>query len=156
MLAAAVVAAIALKGRVKRALFGDPIPGVQRMSSPFGPRVDPITGGHGFHNGVDLPAPRGTPVRAVEAGVIEVVGQDSVNGNWLRLRIQNGAAAGWGAAYCHLSKIDVARGQSVARGEHLGEVGSTGRSTGPHLHFTLRDPAGRAVDAAGSWVEGAS
>lgn len=109
--------------------------GTYRVTSGFGPRLHPITlepGKH--HNGVDFAAPTGTAVYAVAPGKVLVVGRnEAINGNWVK--VDHGG--GWATAYLHLSRVDVTQGQDVKAGQVLGGVGSTGRSTGPHLHFIL-------------------
>ena len=103
------------------------------LTSPFGYRVHPITGNTDFHTGVDLAAPMGTKIGAAWAGVVAETGADSVNGNYVKV-IHSGTVC---TSYNHLSRIDVSVGQRLSRGQTLGLVGSTGVSTGPHLHFEL-------------------
>jgi murein DD-endopeptidase MepM/ murein hydrolase activator NlpD len=106
------------------------------VSRSFGWGVDPIDGSHRFHGGVDLPAPAGTPVRAVAPGRVASVAEEG--GYGLRVVVEH--AGGWSTTYSHLSGADVTPGQRVGRGDRLGSVGNSGRSTGPHLHFeALRD-----------------
>ncbi len=99
------------------------------LTSPFGPR------GARFHPGVDIAADQGTPVAAARAGV--VVYADWA-GTYGRLVVVAHGRAGVQTYYAHLSRISVAVGERLARGERLGRVGSSGRSTGPHLHFEIR------------------
>jgi len=126
--------------------FARPVVAV-RISSPFGHRTDPITKKKGtYHNGVDFSAVRGTPVHAPEAGVVvrvdrDDVGKGEVNGNAVHIK----AASGRIWSMLHLSQVVVQRGQPVAAGQLVGRVGSTGRSTGPHLHLSLRE-GGQYVD----------
>ncbi|MBC5579999.1 M23 family metallopeptidase [Anaerofilum sp. BX8] len=103
------------------------------LTSPFGYRVHPITGKTDFHTGVDLAAPLGTPAAAVWPGVVAETGFDDINGNYVKV-IHSGSVC---TTYNHLSQISVKTGQSLKRGETVGLVGSTGVSTGPHLHFEL-------------------
>jgi len=111
------------------------------VSSPFGWRKDPIDGSRSFHEGVDLPAPVGTPVVAVAPGRVLEVGRRG--GYGLEVVVEHDG--GWRTRYAHLSSTQVSPGERIARGDRLGSVGSTGRSTGPHLHFeALRD--GKIVD----------
>lgn len=105
------------------------------VSSAFGLRADPFTGRRSFHRGVDIAAPRGTPVRATQGGRVAAVGRGAVLGNYI---IVSHYLAGYSSLYGHLDRIHVSRGQTVRRGQTLGRVGSTGRSTGPHLHFEIR------------------
>lgn len=108
-----------------------PVEGV--LSSPFGYRIHPITGKTDFHTGVDLAAPEGTPIVTVWPGVVAETGQDDINGNYIKVI----HSANICTTYNHLSRIDTAVGQQVVRGQTIGLVGSTGVSTGPHLHFEL-------------------
>lgn len=105
------------------------------VSSGFGLRADPFTGRRSFHRGVDIAAPRGTPVRAAQGGRVAAVGRGAVLGNYI---IVSHYLAGYSSLYGHLDRIHVSRGQTVRRGQTLGRIGSTGRSTGPHLHFEIR------------------
>ncbi len=115
-------------------------------TSGFGGRKDPITGRHRAHRGMDIAAARGTPVRPTRAGVVEASGVSGSYGNYVV--VDHGG--GWKSRYAHLDERRVAEGQQLSGGEVLGTVGSTGRSTGPHLHFELeRD--GVAVDPA-AWL----
>ena len=103
-----------------------------KISSGFGYRTDPFTGKKKFHNGIDLRAGMGTETFAMLTGIIAMVGRDSSRGNYVMIRHGN-----YVVTYCHLSRILVSQGQMVEPGETVGLVGSTGRSTGPHLHLTL-------------------
>jgi murein DD-endopeptidase MepM/ murein hydrolase activator NlpD len=106
------------------------------IESPFGPR------GIGFHPGIDLSAPTGTPVGAAAAGRVVFAGFDGGGyGNLVEVAHGNGVLS----MYAHLSAFSVSVGQSVATGTRVGRVGSTGESTGPHLHFEVR-VRGAAVD----------
>ena len=112
-----------------------------RLGSLFGNRIDPFNGHLAFHSGVDFAAPTGTPVRAAAGGRVQAVGALGGYGNRVEVDHGNGLAT----RYAHLSRIFVKEGQVVTPGQALGAVGSTGRSTGPHLHFeVLRD--GQFVD----------
>ncbi|RJS47444.1 M23 family metallopeptidase [Nocardioides cavernaquae] len=104
------------------------------LTSGFGSRVHPITGEVRVHTGIDMAAPTGTPVRAVTDGVVEVAGPSSGYGNLITIR----HASGIETYYGHLSRIDVRPGDTVSAGELIGAVGSTGNSTGPHLHLEVR------------------
>lgn len=103
------------------------------MTSPFGYRTHPITGKLDFHTGIDLATPEETPVAAAWSGVVAETGCDRVNGRYVKL-LHSGTVC---TSYNHLSRIDVTVGSRVRRGETVGLVGSTGVSTGPHLHFEL-------------------
>ena len=114
-----------------------------RVTSPFGMREHPILGGERAHKGIDLAAPRGTPVYAPADGVVERAGPFSSYGNYIA--IEHGADME--TRYGHLSRIVVSAGETVKKGELIGYVGSTGRSTGPHLHYEVRVD-GHAVNPA--------
>jgi murein DD-endopeptidase MepM/ murein hydrolase activator NlpD len=104
------------------------------LTSGFGYRRDPFTNEMHFHRGVDLAAAVGTTVRAALDGKVVVVGSDPVLGNYILIRHQ----ISYSTLYGHLSRIWVSRGSTVTRGQRIGAVGNTGRSTGPHLHFEIR------------------
>ncbi|WP_119169344.1 M23 family metallopeptidase [Algihabitans albus] len=108
----------------------DPVP---KISSGFGPR------GSGWHAGIDLPAPVGTPVQAVASGVVVRASAHPVFGRVVLQRLGSGSGPGLGvyAVYAHLEIFAVRPGELIAAGDRIGTVGSTGRSTGPHLHFSL-------------------
>jgi murein DD-endopeptidase MepM/ murein hydrolase activator NlpD len=116
-------------------------PAAGRLSSGFGARVDPLGHGADFHPGLDIAAPKGAPVVAAAAGEVVHAGPAGTYGNMIAVRHADGTET----RYAHLSAVDVKTGDRVAAGAHLGAVGSTGRSTGPHLHFEVRK-AGKAVD----------
>ncbi len=116
----------------KRAGMVQPV-GNARMSSGFGMRFHPILGYGRFHKGVDFAAPHGTPIRAVTDAVVAFAGRNAGYGNHVRLS-HSGAL---GTSYSHMSRIIVAPGSRVAQGQVIGYVGSTGLSTGPHLHFEV-------------------
>ena len=113
----------------------------RNVSSGFGSRWHPILGGYRFHAGIDLVAPVGTLILATAPGIITQSGWCGAYG--LCVTVDDGN--GYHTLYGHLSRIDVIAGQSVALGQRLGLVGSTGRSTGPHLHYEVRIN-GRPVD----------
>lgn len=101
----------------------------------FGVRGNPFGGGASeYHSGQDISAPRGTPVIAPADGTVVHAGWQSGYGNLVTVDHGNGLSTRYG----HLSKVEVAEGQEIRRGELLGLVGSTGRSTGPHLHYEVR------------------
>jgi murein DD-endopeptidase MepM/ murein hydrolase activator NlpD len=103
----------------------------ERISRGYGWGADPIHGRRRFHRGVDLPAPAGTPVLSLADGRVQQVGRRG--GYGLQVLVEH--ANGWTTRYAHLSDVDVRPGDRVTRGHRLGRVGSSGRSTGPHLHF---------------------
>jgi murein DD-endopeptidase MepM/ murein hydrolase activator NlpD len=108
-----------------------PVRGV--LSSPYGWRVDPIAKVDRFHSAIDLAAPQGTPVRATMDGRVSRVATNSVYGKYIILTHQGG----YQSLYAHLSVVSVNQGAWVSRDSKIGEVGSTGYSTGPHLHFSI-------------------
>jgi murein DD-endopeptidase MepM/ murein hydrolase activator NlpD len=114
---------------------------VARMSSGFGMRTHPVLGGHRAHKGIDLAAPNGTPVYATADGYVSKAERWSSYGNYIQ--IEHGGDMH--TRFAHLSGYNVVEGQFVHKGELIGFVGSTGRSTGPHLHYEVR-VAGEAVD----------
>lgn len=105
-----------------------------RVTSPFGYRIHPISGTRKFHNGVDLGASSGTPIYASRGGVITTASYNA--GGWGNY-VQIDHGGGFSSLYAHMTKYVVSRGQAVSRGQLIGYVGSTGASTGPHLHFTI-------------------
>jgi murein DD-endopeptidase MepM/ murein hydrolase activator NlpD len=115
-----------------------------RTSSSFGNRLDPFTRHRSFHSGIDLVAPTGTPIRAAAKGRVIHAGPMPGYGNTVDIDHGNGYVT----RYAHTSKIEVRVGQTVRSGQEIAKVGSTGRSTGPHLHFEVR-VGHRAVDPAG-------
>ncbi|MFW5733488.1 MAG: peptidoglycan DD-metalloendopeptidase family protein [Oceanidesulfovibrio sp.] len=114
------------------------------VSSPFGWRNDPFTGQRNFHQGVDYQAPQGAPVRACWDGEVVFAGERPGYGNIVVLEHQGG----WRSFYGHADGLDVSRGDVVQAGRKIASVGSTGRSTGPHLHFEIRH-GGQAFDPEG-------
>jgi murein DD-endopeptidase MepM/ murein hydrolase activator NlpD len=117
--------------------------GWARISSRFGSRMHPVTKIKRFHEGLDLAKSWGTPVYPSRSGVVIEAGWHGGYGQLIVLRHSDGFTTRYG----HLSKINVKVGQTVQRGRTMiGRVGSTGLSTGPHLHFEVRDRAGRAVN----------
>ncbi len=104
-----------------------------RLSSKFGWRIDPFTGRRKFHHGVDLAARRGAKVVAAASGLVTWAGKRGGYGNLVEIT----HADGYVTRYGHSSKILVSRGEIVRRGQPIARVGSTGRSTGPHLHYEV-------------------
>ncbi len=115
-----------------------PLETARRVSSYFGNRRDPFGGSGAFHSGMDYPAPRGTSVSAAGAG--KIVWSGRRNGYGIMVEIEH--ANGLVTRYAHMSATLVEKGQMVAAGTQIGKVGSTGRSTGPHLHFEVRNGEG--------------
>jgi murein DD-endopeptidase MepM/ murein hydrolase activator NlpD len=113
------------------------------MSSGFGMRVHPVTGAKRLHAGIDLAAPTGTPIGAAAAGTVTFAGARGGYGNLVIVDHGDGTET----RYAHQHTISVRAGQTVAAGDLLGTVGSTGQSTGPHLHFEFRRD-GEPVDPA--------
>lgn len=113
-------------------LFVYPVRG--RFTSGFGMRNDPFTGLRRFHNGIDLAGPVGTPIGAAMPGT--VVHTETQIGNYGKFVIVR-HDAGFQTLYAHLDRIGVRKGQYVSQGQRVGTMGNTGRSTGPHLHFSI-------------------
>ena len=108
-------------------------PTIGRLTSPFGFRRSPFTGARQFHGGIDIAAPTGTPVRAAMSGRVARIGFNNVLGNYIVLNHHSG----FRTLYAHLHVVRVRPGANVATGERIGDVGNTGLSTGPHLHFEV-------------------
>ena len=117
-----------------------PVDGV-RLSSDYGMRTHPVLGGRRGHKGVDLAGPTGTPIRAAADGIVSRADWFSSYG--LYISLEHGGSMQ--TRYGHMSRLNVAAGQRVRKGDVIGYVGSTGRSTGPHLHYEVRI-AGAAVN----------
>ncbi|MDR2898469.1 MAG: M23 family metallopeptidase [Spirochaetaceae bacterium] len=113
-------------------LFIDPLVS-WRLTSPYGERKDPFTGVRSFHTGLDMAAPPGTPIKASLDGKVSVAGFSNVYGNYVIITHGNG----YQTLYAHMTSYSVRKGQTVLQGAAIGKVGSTGYSTGPHLHFTV-------------------
>ena len=113
--------------------YGFTMPVVGRKTSGFGFRNQPTRGASTFHNGIDIAAPSGTPVVSALGGVVQTVGHSNVRGNFVVVNHGNGLTT----KYQHLSRINVAQGNRVTEGQRIGNVGNTGVSTGPHLHFEM-------------------
>ena len=112
---------------------GVPIGGNFRMTSGFGLRVDPFTHTLARHEGLDFTAMQGTPILATADGLVTRSGWEDTYGNIVEVT----HAEGFMTRYAHISKRLVTEGQRVKRGQHIADVGSTGRSTGPHLHYEV-------------------
>lgn len=111
-----------------------PCPSYTRISSPFGWRIHPTLGVNKFHNGVDMAAPTGSDILAAYSGEVVAATYNSSMGNYVMMNHGNG----FYTIYMHASKLCVSPGDIIVEGEKIAEVGSTGRSTGPHLHFGIR------------------
>jgi murein DD-endopeptidase MepM/ murein hydrolase activator NlpD len=105
-----------------------------RVTSTYGPRINPVTGRPGMHGGLDLAAPEGTNVYAVKSGSVIDLGEDPILGKYIIISHDNN----WVSFYGHLSMINTTLRVNLQSGSVIGKVGSTGQSTGPHLHFELR------------------
>lgn len=119
------------------------------LTSSFGVRSDPFRGTRAMHAGLDIPGPTGTPIYATADGVVKSAGAESGYGNTVRIQ----HAFGFETVYAHQSRLRVKLGQQVSRGDHIGDMGATGRSTGVHLHYEVRI-GGRAVNPM-TYVEAA-
>ncbi len=114
--------------------FKWPAPSYTRISDDYGYRIHPILGTEQFHNGVDMAAPSGSPILAAYDGEVIAASYSPTMGNYIMIDHGDGLIT----IYMHASSVSVSSGTMVARGEQIGCVGSTGRSTGPHLHFSVR------------------
>lgn len=114
------------------------------VTSPFGNRIHPITGQRKMHAGIDYGSPTGTPVYAVAEGIVTVSGFDQFSGNKIAIRHRDNSES-W---YMHLSARGVGVGAKVSARQCIGRVGSTGRSTGPHLHLGFKNEKGAWINPA--------
>ena len=133
----AIERAILARGNSKRILSGGliwPCPDSKRITSGFGSRKSPTKGGSTFHQGIDIGAPVGTTVLAAAAGEVVISKYSYSAGNYIMIEHGSGIIT----VYMQLSKRSVDVGKEVSQGQKIGEVGSTGFSTGPHLHFGIR------------------
>lgn len=126
-----------------------PLPeGTWVMTSPFGYRTDPITGARTLHEGTDYAAPDGTPIYAVADGIVTVAEYtDTWGGHIVIDHTIGGQAVSTGYIHMWASGIHVTVGERVTAGQHIADVGSSGRSTGPHLHLEVRPGGGEPIDA---------
>ena len=114
--------------------FANPAPKYTVITSEFGWRRDPFTGLKAYHNGIDMAADDGTPIVAAYTGIVGEASYNSSMGNYIYLEHGDGLRT----IYLHASKLYVKKDDIVIKGEVIGAIGSTGRSTGPHLHFSVR------------------
>jgi len=105
-----------------------------KITSPFGIRTHPISGDLRFHAGIDIAAEKGTNIYSAFDGIVVEADYDEWNGNYLKIEHDNNITT----VYCHCDELNVKKGQKIRAGEVVATVGSTGSSTGPHLHFELR------------------
>ena len=115
-------------------MFAWPCPGYKRISDEYGNRMHPILGIEKFHNGLDMAAPSGTAILAAYDGDVVAADYSSSMGNYIMINHGSGLYT----IYMHCSALYVSKGQTVSKGQNIAVVGSTGRSTGPHLHFSVR------------------
>jgi murein DD-endopeptidase MepM/ murein hydrolase activator NlpD len=130
-----------LRGALPFAPLRQPLPGPLDMTSPFGYRTDPFLGRPALHSGMDFRGEYGEAIHATASGRVTVAGPSGGYGNMVEIDHGSGLATRYG----HMSQIDVAEGQWIEAGAIIGHIGSTGRSTGPHLHYEVRVD-GAAVD----------
>lgn len=127
----------AIKAAARRFPIGNPMPG-QPVTSSFGVRKDPLLGRPAHHSGMDFRARTGHPVRSTGAGVVVKAGW---NGGYGRM-VEIDHGGGLTTRYAHMSKVLVRKGEKIESGTIVGKVGSSGRSTGPHLHYEVRRKGG--------------
>lgn len=120
------------KGQGNSSGFIRPIGG--SITNGFGQRIHPITGANGMHHGVDIATERGTPIKAAQSGTVITATYNNIYGNMIILSHGNGVQT----VYAHADSLNVSEGQQVKQGQVIAKVGSTGMSTGPHLHFEVR------------------
>lgn len=111
-----------------------PVPGYRSVSSAYGYRIHPVLGIKKFHTGIDIPAPKGTPVTSFDDGTVIYSGVQGSYGNTVMVKHSNGVVT----LYAHNSALTVSVGQKVKKGQVIAKIGTTGRSTGNHLHFEVR------------------
>ena len=130
-----VLEALLIQNSANRSFLPTQLPVVEGWySSNFGYRIDPFTGQHSFHEGIDFPAEKGTPIVSAASGKVVSADWHPQYGKMIEVDHGNGLVS----RYAHASTMDVREGDLVVRGQPIGAVGSTGRSTGPHLHFEVR------------------
>lgn len=111
-----------------------PLPGRYNLSSLYGSRKHPVTGKANNHTGIDVPAPSGTPIQACKSGVVTTSTYNNSYGNYVVVSHSDGTST----LYAHMSRRNAAKGQTVSQGQVIGYVGTTGSSTGNHLHLEIR------------------
>ena len=126
------------------AVLGYSLPAEGRISSRFGNRFHPIDRIYKFHGGIDIAAPRGAPIQAAADGVVVFAGRRGSYGNMVIIQHADGRLT----RYAHAESISVVKDQKVSAGENIATVGSTGKATGPHLHFEVRED-GKSVNPFG-------
>ena len=114
--------------------FAWPAPSYTRISDDYGWRLHPTLNVQQFHNGVDMAAPSGSAILAAANGQVVAASYSSTMGNYIMINHGSGLYT----IYMHASSLSVSNGATVSKGQQIGCVGSTGRSTGPHLHFSVR------------------
>ncbi len=124
-----------------KAPFATPVKSAYRFTSPFGNRRDPKTGGRRMHSGIDMAGPVGTPLYSTADGKVVHAGWSSGYGRLVKIKHEFGIET----RYAHMSRISVKVGQRVSRGDRIGDMGASGRVTGPHLHYEVR-VGGKAVN----------
>jgi murein DD-endopeptidase MepM/ murein hydrolase activator NlpD len=129
------------KAPIKLSSWVKPIAGV-KISSRFGYRINPVSKAHQFHNGVDLPVPINTQVKNPQDGVVSDVFNNKDGGNQLVVKHSDGLVSG----FAHLTKALVKKGDKIKKGQVIALSGNTGKSTGPHVHLTIKDAKGNYVD----------
>ncbi len=113
-----------------------------RITEKFGMRIHPVTGQTSFHGGIDIAGKVGDKIRCPFGGTVAKVFYNNIGGNQLIIHHANGYITG----YAHLNKVFVSSGNNVLQGQIIAEVGNTGRVTGSHLHFTLKDNNSNYLD----------
>lgn len=130
--------------------------GAFEITSPFGMRVNPVSGQLLMHEGIDMSAPMDTPLYSIYAGEVVEVSENSRSGALVKIKHTGADGSVFYSAYLHqyMNKILVTAGERVEAGQRIGAVGSNGWSTGPHLHFEVHDSADKPVDPQ-AWMTSA-